>query len=172
MELWGVRQSYTTKVTYLVGTWIILKSWGDKSSIVFNKKYGREYKVSTHFSDKTQLSISLSSSSQGFTLLNIRLNIIFNFLLTFFKLFFYFLLKYSWLANIVLVSGDQWRDSVIYTQFSPKFHSHPGCHITLSRVPSAYNSFLLVIHFKYSSVYMSIPNSLTILSPHTSPWQP
>jgi len=28
----------------------------------------------------------------------------------------------------------------------------------------------LVIHFKYSSVYLSIPNSLTISSPHPSPW--
>ena len=32
-----------------------------------------------------------------------------------------------------------------------------------------YSRSLLVIHFKYSSVYMSIPNSLTIPSPHPSP---
>ena len=46
--------------------------------------------------------------------------------------------------------------------FSPKFPSLPGCHITLSRVPCAIQ---LVIHVKYSSAYLSIPNSLTIPSP-------
>ena len=43
-----------------------------------------------------------------------------------------------------------------------------------------YNRFLLVIHFKYSSVYMTFPNSLNIPSPRpspqprpsTQPWQP
>ena len=129
-----------------------MKSWGDKSSIVFNKNYGREYKVSTYSSDKTQLSISFSSSSQGFTLLDVRLTFLKNFLFQ------------------VISEGTQ---SYMYMYpFSSKLPSHPGCHITLSRVPSAYNSFLLVIHFKYSSVYMSIPSSLTIPSPHTFPWQP
>ena len=33
------------------------------------------------------------------------------------------------------------------------------------------NAFLLVIHFKYSSVYMTIPNSLTSPFPHPSPQQ-
>ena len=32
-----------------------------------------------------------------------------------------------------------------------------------------YSKSLLVIHLKYSNVYMSIPNSLIILSPHPSP---
>ena len=32
-----------------------------------------------------------------------------------------------------------------------------------------YSRSLLVIHFKYSSVYMSIPNYLTISSPHHPP---
>ena len=32
-----------------------------------------------------------------------------------------------------------------------------------------YSRSLLVIHFKYTSVYMSTPNSLTIPSPYTSP---
>ena len=59
----------------------------------------------------------------------------------------------------------------IYTQiytypFSPKLPSHPGCHITLSRVPCVHSMSLLVIHFKYSSVCMSIPNSLTTSSPY------
>ena len=35
-----------------------------------------------------------------------------------------------------------------------------------------YRRSLLVIHFKYSSVYMSIPNSLTVPSPQPSSQQP
>ena len=41
----------------------------------------------------------------------------------------------------------------------PKLPSHPGCHTTLSRVPCAI--LKLVIHFKISSMYMSILKSLT-----------
>ena len=52
---------------------------------------------------------------------------------------------------------------------SPKLPSHPGCHITLSKFPVLYRRSLLVFHFKYSIVYMSIPNSLTIPSFHPSP---
>ena len=44
----------------------------------------------------------------------------------------------------------------------PKLPSHPGCCITLSGVPCAVQ---LVIHVKYSRVYLCIPNSLTIPSP-------
>ena len=43
-----------------------------------------------------------------------------------------------------------------------KFFSQLGCTRILSRVPWAINRSLLVIYFKHSSVYMSIPNSLTI----------
>jgi len=35
--------------------------------------------------------------------------------------------------------------------FSPKLPSHPGWHMTLSRIPCAIQ---LVIHFEYNSVYM------------------
>ena len=49
--------------------------------------------------------------------------------------------------------------------FFPKLPSHPGCHITWSR-HVLHSRSLSVIHFKYSRVYMSIPNSLTILSPY------
>ena len=51
---------------------------------------------------------------------------------------------------------------------SPKLSSHPGCHITLSTLPVLHSRSLLVLHFKYSSVYMSIPNSLTVPSRYTS----
>ena len=53
---------------------------------------------------------------------------------------------------------------------SPKLLSHPSCHIILSRVSCAISRSLLVTHFKYSSMYMSIPNSLPPSS-HPSPWQ-
>ena len=54
----------------------------------------------------------------------------------FFFLIFYFILGYSRL----IVSGEQQRDSAvsIYTfPFSPRLPSHPGCLITLNRVPCA-----------------------------------
>ena len=53
--------------------------------------------------------------------------------------------------------------------FSPKLPSHSDCRITLSRVPVFYIRSLLVIHFQHSSVYLSIPNSLTILPPILPP---
>ena len=39
--------------------------------------------------------------------------------------------------NVVIVSGEQQRDSAthIHVSILPKLPSHPGCHITLSRVP-------------------------------------
>ena len=42
-------------------------------------------------------------------------------------------------SNIVIVSDEQQRDSAIciHVPFSSKLPSHPGCHITLSRVPCA-----------------------------------
>ena len=42
--------------------------------------------------------------------------------------------------------------------FSPGLPSHPGCHMTLSRVPVLYSRSLSVFRFKYSSVYMLILN--------------
>ena len=50
--------------------------------------------------------------------------------------------------NIVIVSGEQGRDSAIHISmypFWPKLPSYPGCHITLSRVPVLYARALLVI---------------------------
>ena len=85
----------------------------------------------------------------------------------FFKIVFklYFMLEYSWLTNnIVIVLGTQQRTQ-LYIYMYPFYHrlpSHPGCSIILSRVPWLYSRSLLVIHFKYSSVYMPVTNSLTI----------
>ena len=47
--------------------------------------------------------------------------------------------------------------------FSPK-HPYPGWCTALSRFHVLYNMFLLVIHYKYSSVYMTLPKSLTVPS--------
>ena len=71
--------------------------------------------------------------------------------------------------NVVIVSGRQQRDSVIHVSILPQNPSHPGCHIILSGVPCAIWRALLIIHFKHSSVYMSIPNSLTVPSPTPFP---
>ena len=69
--------------------------------------------------------------------------------------------------NNVIVLGEMQRDSTIHIHVSilPQTPFHPACHITLSRVPCLYSRSLLVIHFKNSSVHMSIPNSLTIPCP-------
>ena len=53
--------------------------------------------------------------------------------------------------------------------FSLKLPSHPGCHKHWAEFPMLYSRTLLVIHFKYSSVYMSIPDSLTNPSPTSPP---
>ena len=59
--------------------------------------------------------------------------------------------------------------------FSLKLSSHPGFQITLSRVPCAvqyYKGLLYcTVHFKHNNMYMSIPNFLSISSPHPFPWQ-
>ena len=49
--------------------------------------------------------------------------------------------------------------------FLPKACSHPGWHIPLSRIHVLYNRFLLIIHFRNHSVYMTFPKSLTIPFP-------
>ena len=43
-----------------------------------------------------------------------------------------------------------------------KFFSHLGYYRILSRFPVLYRRSFLVIYFKYSSVYTSIPNSQSI----------
>ena len=46
--------------------------------------------------------------------------------------------------NAVIVSGGQHMDSDKHMyQFSPKLPSHPGCHITWSRVPCAAKQVLV-----------------------------
>ena len=60
--------------------------------------------------------------------------------------------------------NSEGTQSYIYMYpFSLKPCSYPCCLITELRV--LYNKSLLVIHFKYSSVYMTFLNSLTAPSP-------
>ena len=65
-------------------------------------------------------------------------------------------------------------DSAIHIHVSilPQLPSHPGCHIHWAEFPVIPSRSLLVNRFKYSSVYMSIPNSLTTLPHILCPWQP
>ena len=56
------------------------------------------------------------------------------------QLFFknvYFVLEYSQLTLLVIVSGGQQRNSATHAHVSsrPQLLSHPSCHLTLNRVP-------------------------------------
>ena len=53
--------------------------------------------------------------------------------------------------------------------FSPKLPSHQAATEHWAEFPVLYSRSLLVIHFRYSRVYMSIPNPLTISSPILPP---
>ena len=53
--------------------------------------------------------------------------------------------------------------------FFSKFFSHFGYYRVLSRVAHLSSRSMLVICFKYSSVYISIPNSKSILPLHPFP---
>ena len=70
----------------------------------------------------------------------------------------------------MIVSGGLQRDSAMYIHVSIL----PQTHLP-SRLPhnieqsSLYYRTLLVIHFKYTSVYMLVPNSLTIPNCYPSP---
>ena len=70
----------------------------------------------------------------------------------------------EWVAMPSWRGFSQPRDTCIHS-----FPNSPPiqAHIVLSRTPRSSRS-LLVIHFKYSSVYLSILNSLTIPSPYPS----
>ena len=69
----------------------------------------------------------------------------------------------SRLTMFEVVSGEEWRDSAIHIHVSilpkPPLPSELAHNIEQFHV--LYNRALLVIHFKYSSVYMTFPKSLT-----------
>ena len=78
-----------------------------------------------------------------------------------FFLTFYFTLEYSRLTNtVVIVSGEQQRDSAIHIYASVVTQTPLPSRLPhtehRAEFPGLYSRSLLVFHFKYSSVYMSI----------------
>ena len=78
-------------------------------------------------------------------------------------------LEYGWLVNnVVIVSGEQWRDSAIHIHafILPQTPLSPRLPYNIEQSSMYYTGgpcWLSI--FKYSCVYMSIPNSQTIPSP-------
>ena len=76
----------------------------------------------------------------------------------------------AWTNSVVIliVSGEQQKDSAIHTHIHSPPDS-PSIQATTqhwAEFHMLYSRSLLVIHFKYISVYMLIPNSLIIPSTH------
>ena len=101
-----------------------------------------------------------------------------NYVFFFIKKFlnFLFFIGVKLINTVVIVSGEQQRDSFIHIRVSilpqtplPSRLPHNIEESFMFHV--LYSRSLLVIHSKYSSMYMSIPNSLTISYPHCFPWQ-
>ena len=93
-------------------------------------------------------------------------------LFVFFFLMFYFALEYSQLTTLLQFQVDSkgTEPHVYMSPFSSKHPSHPGCHVTLSRVPCAIPQILSVISLKYNSVFTSAPDSLSIPFPIPPPF--
>ena len=68
----------------------------------------------------------------------------------------------AWCAAVHGVIKSQTKLSSWTVTIHPQTPPHTDCPLTLRRIPMLYSRTLLVIHFKYSTVYMSIPNSVTI----------
>ena len=83
----------------------------------------------------------------------------------FFVLNFLFYIGVQLISNVVLYSVVQIHE---YILFQISFSFRLLHDIEQSSLCYTVCRSLLVIHFKYSSVYMSIPHSLTVLSPHPS----
>ena len=71
----------------------------------------------------------------------------------------------------MIVSGGQQRGSAIgmHVSIPPQTLLPSSLPHNIEQHSWAHSRSLLVIHFKYNSVYMSIPNTLTIPSPQLSP---
>ena len=133
-------------------------------------------------SPKTRVYLQLTRHWQGYSTLFFwasvsmgignagRRKTIWTFLFFVFFWTFYFVLGYSRLTMLwqFQVNSEGTQPHIYVRPFSPKRPSQPGCHVTSSRVPCATRQVPAVTHFKHSSVYMSISNSLTT----PSCWQP
>ena len=122
-----------------------------------------EYLISSWFSFSRPYVSRLLSISYS---LSIFCHIIGFLFLVFFLFLETFILEYL-VNNVVLVSGVQWSDSVIQISilFQTLFLSSSLQSIEQSSL-CTYDNFLLVICFKDSSVYMSIPIFHSIPLPH------
>ena len=87
------------------------------------------------------------------------------------SLFYFFLMLFyigvELIDRVVIVLGGRKWDSTIHTHVSilPQTLLPFRLSYNIGQSSMCYTRTLLVIYFKYSSVYMSIPNSLTIPSP-------
>ena len=69
--------------------------------------------------------------------------------------------------NVEIVSGEWWRDSAMYIHSPPNSPPIQAAAKHCAQFHVLYSRALLVIHSKYSNVYMFVSNSL--LPPHPSP---
>ena len=70
------------------------------------------------------------------------------------------LIEVELIYNVVLASGVQQSDAVLYTYiFFCRFFSITGYYKILNIVPVPYSRSLLFIYFIYSSLYLFIPSS-------------
>ena len=80
------------------------------------------------------------------------------------KISFYFLfcIVVQPINNVMIVSGRQQRGSVIHVCIFPQIPLPSRLpHNIEQSFPVLFSRILLVIHFKYSSIYMLVPGSLT-----------
>ena len=65
---------------------------------------------------------------------------------------------YDWLTNVVIVSGEHWRDSAISVHVSILTQTPLSSRLpdNIAEFPVLYSRSLLVIHFKYTSVHLNI----------------
>ena len=86
----------------------------------------------------------------------------------FFSLNLLFCVRIYLINHVVVISGEQWRDSAIHIHVSilPQTPLLSRlAHNSWAEFHVLCNRSLLVIHFKCSSVYMTFPKSLTIPFP-------
>lgn len=84
-----------------------------------------------------------------------------------------FFVLYCWLTMVWEFQGDSkgTLPCIHVSSILPNPSSYPSCHSTWSRVSELYSRSLVVVHFKRSSVYVSIPSCLALpLHPLPAPF--
>ena len=140
---------------------------GDMDSIPGSGRYpgGRAWQLTPVFlSGESHGQRSLATTVHRIAKRQIQLRQLSTFV-CFFILNFLFYIGVYLISNVVLYSVIQIHE---YILFQISFSFRLLHDIEQSSLCYTVCRSLLVIHFRYSSVYMSIPNSLTVLSPHPS----